>query len=102
MSPKEEIDLLKKDNAKLRAELIAIESDLVTVVGTIGSFATNLGIDFSQFQGEQDISSSLPQLILSLTPKLMSGGVDLGEIKEILPIINKYKYLIEEIEKGNE
>ncbi|MDX1447220.1 hypothetical protein [Lishizhenia sp.] len=91
-----EINRLKSINAEQRTKISDIEADLVTVVGTLGNFAGQLGIDFSQFKEGDDIASVLPSLIFNLMPKLTSGGLDLGEIKEIIPMITKYKYLLEE------
>lgn len=86
---------------------VEIESDVKTVIQVLGGLLKAFGIDPSEFKkGENgsDITQKLPLILGKLTREMAMGTFDtnaFAKVQAIVPIIEKYQYLVADIEIEN-
>lgn len=86
---------------KLHDEIAEMQGDIRVVVATLNQASKALGINFKDFQ-DKTLPEVLPPILGRLTQQLMLGTLDtqsLADFTALLPIINKYQPLVEDIFK---
>jgi len=77
-----------------------MEGDIRTTVSTFLGIMKSLNINPEDFKGgTADIGSKLPGILSKITMQVVSGQFDtqaLADITAISPIMEKYKYLVED------
>lgn len=82
---------LQAENAQLKAELEVLKTDLKTAIKAVLETCHDLGIDTTGTK-KVELFSLLP----SLTMKLTMGKLKFDKIEAIIPMVSKYKHLVEE------
>ncbi len=95
MTEKEQIE-------QLHTKLATMEGDIRTTVSVFIGVTKALDLNLADLQGGEgnDIMSKLPQILTKVMMKVTTGGLDTGlfsEMKSLAPIMDKYKYLVEDI-----
>lgn len=88
---------------ELHAKIAEMEGDVRTVVGTLLGVMESLNITSEDFKGgTADIGAKLPGIISKISMKVLSGSFDtqaLANVTAVQPIMEKYKYLVDDIIK---
>ena len=77
-----------------------MESDVKTTIKVFAGVLKSFGIDENTFENGVDTQQQLPKLVARLGGKIVAGTFDsraLSDMQALMPIIEKYKYLTDEI-----
>ncbi len=80
--------------------ILKMEGDIKAVLSSLTRAMAAFGITQSHFKGEKDFMAQLPGILGKLMIQVGSNTFDTGavaEIKGIMPILEEYKYLLDEI-----
>jgi hypothetical protein len=95
------IEELVAKNDALHAKQAEMEGDVKAVVEVFIGLAQTLGLKSEDFQGgTADIGAKLPGILQKVIVQLTTGSFDTQSIQNmtaVSPIMEKYKYLVEDI-----